>query len=59
MNRSLRSVQYTVEPQPDYQDSVLVACMQIHQDEPPGDILCFLTGQVCAFRLDSRDAKGA
>ncbi|KAF9427984.1 putative ATP-dependent RNA helicase dhr2 [Podila epigama] len=35
----------TVEPQSDYVDSALVTAFQIHQDEAPGDILIFLTGQ--------------
>ncbi|KAF9192954.1 putative ATP-dependent RNA helicase dhr2 [Haplosporangium sp. Z 767] len=35
----------TVEPQPDYVDSALVTAFQIHQEEAPGDILIFLTGQ--------------
>ncbi|KAJ3191900.1 putative ATP-dependent RNA helicase dhr2, partial [Entophlyctis luteolus] len=33
-----------VERQEDYVDSALVATFQIHVDEPPGDILVFLTG---------------
>ncbi|KNC79661.1 hypothetical protein, variant [Sphaeroforma arctica JP610] len=36
---------YTIEPQQDYVDSVFVTVLQIHQDEKPGDILVFLTGQ--------------
>ncbi|KAI8600062.1 P-loop containing nucleoside triphosphate hydrolase protein [Dissophora ornata] len=35
----------TIEPQSDYVDSALVTTFQIHQDEAPGDILIFLTGQ--------------
>ncbi|KAI1304582.1 putative ATP-dependent RNA helicase dhr2 [Mortierella claussenii] len=35
----------TVEPQSDYVDSALVTAFQIHQEEAPGDILIFLTGQ--------------
>ncbi|KAG0344648.1 putative ATP-dependent RNA helicase dhr2 [Podila humilis] len=35
----------TIEPQSDYVDSALVTAFQIHQDEAPGDILIFLTGQ--------------
>eukprot|EP01134_Creolimax_fragrantissima_P005291 CFRG5291T1 len=38
-------IMYTIEPQPDYIDSVFVTVLQIHQDEPEGDILVFLTGQ--------------
>jgi ATP-dependent RNA helicase DHX8/PRP22 len=36
---------YTKEPESDYLDASLVAVMQIHLTEPPGDILLFLTGQ--------------
>ncbi|KAG0235515.1 putative ATP-dependent RNA helicase dhr2 [Actinomortierella wolfii] len=35
----------TVEPQSDYVDAALVTAFQIHQEEAPGDILIFLTGQ--------------
>jgi HrpA-like RNA helicase len=35
----------TMEKQEDYVDAALVAAFQIHVDEPPGDILVFLTGQ--------------
>ncbi|KAF9924796.1 putative ATP-dependent RNA helicase dhr2 [Linnemannia zychae] len=35
----------TIEPQNDYVDSALVTAFQIHQEEAPGDILIFLTGQ--------------
>ncbi|KAJ3333928.1 putative ATP-dependent RNA helicase dhr2 [Blyttiomyces sp. JEL0837] len=33
------------EKQEDYVDAALVATFQVHVDEPPGDILVFLTGQ--------------
>ncbi|CAG8527360.1 4070_t:CDS:10 [Paraglomus occultum] len=36
---------YTKEPESDYLDAALIAVMQIHLQEPPGDILLFLTGQ--------------
>lgn len=36
---------YTKEPESDYLDASLIAVMQIHLTEPPGDILLFLTGQ--------------
>ncbi|KAJ1517154.1 DEAH-box ATP-dependent RNA helicase prp22 [Coelomomyces lativittatus] len=36
---------YTKEPEPDYLDAALIAVMQIHLSEPPGDVLLFLTGQ--------------
>lgn len=36
---------YTKEPESDYLDAALIAVMQIHLTEPPGDILVFLTGQ--------------
>eukprot|EP00742_Colponemidia_sp_Colp-10_P003806 GILJ01004055.1.p1 GENE.GILJ01004055.1~~GILJ01004055.1.p1 ORF type:complete len:698 (+),score=71.08 GILJ01004055.1:38-2131(+) len=38
-------VYYTVEPQPDYLDAALITTLQIHLEQPPGDILVFLTGQ--------------
>ncbi len=38
-------VQYTKEAETDYLDAALIAVMQIHLTEPPGDILVFLTGQ--------------
>ena len=36
---------YTKESESDYLDAALIAVMQIHLTEPPGDILIFLTGQ--------------
>ncbi|KAJ9063071.1 DEAH-box ATP-dependent RNA helicase prp22 [Entomophthora muscae] len=36
---------YTKDPESDYLDAALIAVMQIHLTEPPGDILLFLTGQ--------------
>lgn len=36
---------YTKDPETDYLDASLIAVMQIHLTEPPGDILLFLTGQ--------------
>lgn len=38
-------VMYSREPESDYLDAALVTVMQIHLNEPPGDILLFLTGQ--------------
>lgn len=38
---------YTREPETDYLDAAHITVMQIHLTEPPGDILVFLTGQVC------------
>ena len=38
-------VLYTKEPEPDYLDAALLTVMQIHLQEPVGDILLFLTGQ--------------
>merc|ERR1740128_817474 len=38
-------VLYTKEPETDYLDASLITIMQIHLNEPPGDILLFLTGQ--------------
>ena len=41
---------YTREPTTDYLDESLMTVMQIHLNDPPGDILLFLTGQeVCFF----------
>ncbi|KAJ3069040.1 putative ATP-dependent RNA helicase dhr2, partial [Rhizoclosmatium hyalinum] len=34
-----------IDRQEDYVDAALVATFQLHVDEPPGDILVFLTGQ--------------
>ncbi len=36
---------YASEPEHDYLDAALIAVLQIHFDEKPGDILVFLTGQ--------------
>merc|ERR1719447_1943193 len=36
---------YTREPTTDYLDESLMTVMQIHLNDPPGDILLFLTGQ--------------
>ena len=36
---------YTREAESDYLDAALICVMQIHVNEPPGDILLFLTGQ--------------
>ncbi|EKX51695.1 hypothetical protein GUITHDRAFT_157138 [Guillardia theta CCMP2712] len=38
-------VLYTPEPQPDFLDAAVVTCLQIHLEEPRGDVLCFLCGQ--------------
>ena len=38
-------VLYTKEAESDYLDAALIAVMQIHLTEPPGDILLFLTGE--------------
>ena len=38
-------VMYTKAPESDYLDAALITIMQIHLAEPPGDVLCFLTGQ--------------
>jgi len=38
-------VLYTREPETDYLDASMITIMQIHLNEPPGDILLFLTGQ--------------
>ena len=36
---------YASEPQADYVDAALNTIIQIHLEEGPGDVLCFLTGQ--------------
>ena len=36
---------HTAEPQDDYLDSALITIFQIHQKEPTGDVLVFLSGQ--------------
>ncbi|XP_063900438.1 uncharacterized protein LOC135120009 [Zophobas morio] len=36
---------YCKEPENDYVDATLITVLQIHLEELPGDILCFLTGQ--------------
>ncbi|KAI3389522.1 hypothetical protein SNEBB_005771 [Seison nebaliae] len=36
---------YTKEPETDYLEASLITVMQIHFNEPPGDVLLFLTGQ--------------
>ena len=41
---------YTREPETDYLDASLITIMQIHLNEPTGDVLLFLTGKT----LDSR-----
>ena len=39
------TLMHTVEPQADYVDACINTVLQIHTEEGPGDILCFLTGQ--------------
>lgn len=36
---------YTIEPQADYLDAALITVLQIHLEQPEGDILVFLTGR--------------
>ena len=36
---------YTEAPEQDYIDAALMAILQIHRNEAPGDVLVFLTGQ--------------
>lgn len=38
-------IMYTAEPQADYVDATIVTVLQLHQEQPPGDVLVFLTGQ--------------
>ena len=47
---------YTKESESDYLDAALIAVMQIHLTEPPGDILVFLTG-IVHFMLTSRESR--
>ncbi len=52
---------YTKEPERDYCEAALRTVLQIHQSEPPGDILLFLTGEgeiddVC-HKLTAEGAK--
>ncbi|CAI2170721.1 933_t:CDS:10 [Funneliformis geosporum] len=39
------TINYSSEPQSDYLDAALTTTMQIHMDQPKGDILVFLPGQ--------------
>lgn len=39
------TLMHTTEPQADYVDAAINTILQIHTEEPEGDILCFLTGQ--------------
>ncbi|GET93665.1 RNA helicase, putative [Leishmania tarentolae] len=39
------TIMHTVEPQADYVEAAISTILLIHQTEPPGDVLCFLTGQ--------------
>ncbi|EXX55476.1 Prp22p [Rhizophagus irregularis DAOM 197198w] len=39
------TINYASEPQSDYLDAALTTTMQIHMDQPKGDILVFLPGQ--------------
>lgn len=36
---------YALDPVPDYVKATVETVMKIHSSEPPGDVLCFLTGQ--------------
>ncbi|KAG2440784.1 hypothetical protein HXX76_003640 [Chlamydomonas incerta] len=38
-------VLYTARPEDNYLDAAINATLQVHQDEPEGDVLVFLTGQ--------------
>ncbi|CCW63311.1 unnamed protein product [Phytomonas sp. EM1] len=39
------TIMHTLEPQADYVEASVSTIMQIHLNEEPGDVLCFLTGQ--------------
>ena len=43
-------IYYTKAPEADYIDACVVTILQIHVTQPLGDILVFLTGQVCIYR---------
>ena len=47
------SVYYSPAPMADYLEAAVTAILQVHTEEPPGDILVFLTGQ------DDIEAVGA
>ncbi|KAM6498646.1 putative pre-mRNA-splicing factor ATP-dependent RNA helicase-like [Amanita muscaria] len=54
---------YTKDPESDYMDASLIAVMQIHLSEPPGDVLLFLTGQeeidtACEILFERMEALG-
>lgn len=36
---------YSAKPETDYLNAAVRTCVQIHQNEAPGDILLFLTGE--------------
>ncbi|KAG2496731.1 hypothetical protein HYH03_005143 [Edaphochlamys debaryana] len=38
-------VMYTARPEDNYLDAAVCATLQVHTEEPPGDVLVFLTGQ--------------
>ncbi len=42
---------YTTEPQTNYIDAALSTVLQIHFEQPPGDILVFLTGMNAAYSV--------
>ena len=48
---------YTREPETDYLDASLITVMQIHLNEPTGDVLLFLTGKRASFRAESARGK--
>ncbi|XP_059483875.1 probable ATP-dependent RNA helicase DHX35 [Neocloeon triangulifer] len=48
------TVNYVIDPVPDYVDGVVSTCLKIHQNLPSGDILAFLTGQEEVDRAVSR-----
>lgn len=39
-------VLYTTAPEDSYVDAAITTALQVHCDEPEGDVLVFLTGQV-------------
>jgi len=57
-------VLYTRDPETDYLDASMITIMQIHLNEPPGDVLLFLTGQeeidtACEVLFDRMKSLGS
>ena len=50
---------YTREPETDYLDASLITIMQIHLNEPTGDVLLFLTGKTVILSENCHITKSA